>query len=78
MTLLETELKRPVSIQENGRRRTISKREVMIKRLVHKAMEGDARTAHLIFSWLMANAGTLAEQPQVVFQMINRPPKKKS
>jgi len=75
LTLLETELKRPVSVQENGKRRTISKREAMIKRLVHKAMEGDARTAHLIFSWLAANAGTLAEQPQVIFQISNRPPK---
>lgn len=75
LTYLGAELKRLVSVQENGKRKTISKGEAIAKRLVNKAMEGNVRTAHLIFSWQAANAGTLAEQPQVVFQISNRPPK---
>lgn len=77
ITLLESELQKPVTIQENGKRKTVSKKLAIVLRLMHKAMEGDVRASHMIFSWQMANAGTLAEQPQVVFQMINRPPKEK-
>jgi hypothetical protein len=49
LTLLETELKRPVSIQENGKKKTVSKREAMIKRIVHKAMEGPSRVQYDFF-----------------------------
>ena len=42
-TAIEQELQETVTITENGRRRRVSKREVVAKRLVNRAAEGDPR-----------------------------------
>jgi hypothetical protein len=48
-TLIEQELSATVAVNEGGRRRTLSKRAVIAKRLVNKAAEGDFRTVQTLF-----------------------------
>ena len=43
-TILDKELNAPVVIQENGRRKTITKLEATVKQLVNKAASGDQRS----------------------------------
>jgi uncharacterized protein DUF5681 len=47
-TLLEKELKQRVMITENGRRRSITKQEAMVKHLVNKAVSGDRPLMQLL------------------------------
>src|SRR5215470_554897 len=47
-TLLEKELKQRVVVTENGRRRSITKQEAMLKHLVNKAISGDRRLMQLL------------------------------
>jgi Family of unknown function (DUF5681) len=47
-TLLEKELRQRVVINENGRRRSITKQEAMVKHLVNKALSGDRRLIQLM------------------------------
>ena len=47
-TLLEKELRQRVVVNENGRRRSITKQEAMIKHLVNKALSGDRRLLQLM------------------------------
>jgi Family of unknown function (DUF5681) len=47
-TLLEKELKQRVVVTENGRRRSITKQEAMLKHLVNKAVSGDRRLIQLL------------------------------
>jgi len=47
-TLLEKELKQRVVVTENGRRRSITKQEAMVKHLVNKAISGDRRLMQLL------------------------------
>jgi hypothetical protein len=47
-TLLEKELKQRVLVTENGRRRSITKQEAMLKHLVNKAVSGDRRLMQLL------------------------------
>jgi Family of unknown function (DUF5681) len=47
-TLLEKELKERVVVTENGRRRSITKQEAMLKHLVNKAVSGDRRLMQLL------------------------------
>ena len=47
-TLLEDELKQRVVINENGRRRSITKQQAMVKHLVNKAVSGDRRLMQLL------------------------------
>jgi hypothetical protein len=48
-SLLQAELKRSVAITENGRSGKLSKRAVMIRNLVNKAM-GDIRAAQIVIA----------------------------
>ncbi len=48
-TLLARELDQPVRVVENGKRRTIPKRQVMIAQLVNQSAAGDLRAAKMIF-----------------------------
>lgn len=41
VTLLNEELDQPISIQENGKTITVTKREAIIKRMVHSALNAD-------------------------------------
>jgi hypothetical protein len=47
-TLLEKELKQRVVVTENGRRRSITKQEAMVKHLVNKAVSGDRPLMQLL------------------------------
>lgn len=49
-TAIEDELRARVTVTENGRRRRVSKREVIAKRLVNRAAEGDLRAVPLLFN----------------------------
>jgi len=46
--LLEQELSSKVSVNENGRRRTITKLEGMVKQMVNRALAGNDRAVRLI------------------------------
>ena len=48
-TLLGKALNERVNVTENGKRRTMSKREAMLKQLANKAASGDLRVAKLVF-----------------------------
>lgn len=48
--LLEEELKQRVTINENGRRRRITKQAAVIKHMVNKALSGDARLLQMLFN----------------------------
>jgi hypothetical protein len=43
ITLLEKELDQPVIVNENGRKRKLSRRQAMAKRIVADALQGDRR-----------------------------------
>lgn len=49
-TAIEDELRARVTVTENGRRKRVSKREVIAKRLVNRAAEGDLRAVPLLFN----------------------------
>jgi hypothetical protein len=49
-TALEEELNTRVTVTENGRRRRISKREVIAKHLVNKAASGDLKAISLLLN----------------------------
>ena len=47
-TLLNEALDEPVVVSENGRRKTITKKEAIIKQIVNKAASGDHRAIQLL------------------------------
>jgi hypothetical protein len=49
-TALEEELRARVPVTENGRRRKLSKRQVIAKRLVNRAAEGDLKAVPLLLN----------------------------
>lgn len=49
-TAIEEELKARITINENGKRRKISKREAIAKQLVNKAASGDSKAIPLLFN----------------------------
>jgi hypothetical protein len=51
-TFLDQALKETVVVNENGRRKTITKLEAFAKQLVNKATAGDARSGKLLIAWL--------------------------
>ncbi len=51
-TLLEDALNEKVTVKQGGRRRTISKREAMVKQLANKAASGDHRSIQLMVALL--------------------------
>jgi hypothetical protein len=51
-TMMEKVLKEPVFINENGKRRKITKGEALIKQLVNKAIAGDPRSIKLMLGEL--------------------------
>ena len=44
MTLLDKELSQPVVVNENGKTKTISRMQAMVKRLVSQALQGEQRS----------------------------------
>ncbi len=49
-TLVMTTLNEPVTVNENGRRKTISKLRASLKQLVNKAAAGDSRALQLLLA----------------------------
>jgi hypothetical protein len=49
-TLIESELKQPVLVNENGRRRRITKQEALVKHLVNKAVSGNRQLIQLLLN----------------------------
>jgi hypothetical protein len=58
---IEQELDTRVTVTENGRRRRISKREVIAKHLVNKAASGDLKAIPLLLNEARAHQGNLAD-----------------
>jgi len=50
VTAIEGELRARVTVTENGRRKRVTKREVIAKRLVNRAAEGDLRAIPLLLN----------------------------
>lgn len=50
-TLLDEALKERVTVSENGRRRKVTKLEVILKQLVNSAAQGDHRAIRLLLEW---------------------------
>ena len=67
-TAIEQELDARVTVTENGRRRRISKREVIAKHLVNKAASGDLKAIPLLLNEARAHQSNPAEaDPDQVF-----------
>lgn len=66
-TAIEQELKSRVIITENGRRKRISKREVIAKHLVNKAASGDLKAIPLLLNETRAQDSETAAGPDQVF-----------
>ena len=50
-TILVEELEKPVIIKENGAKKTITKKEVIIRQLVNKAMLGESKSTDAVFRY---------------------------
>ena len=67
-TAIEQELVTRITVTENGRRRRVSKREVIAKHLVNKAASGDLKAIPLLLSEARAHQSNPAEaDPDQVF-----------
>ena len=62
-TLLEKELKQRVVVTENGRRRSITKQEAMVKHLVNKAISGDRQLMQLLLDEVRLLEARVASSP---------------
>ena len=62
-TLLEKELKQRVMVTENGRRRSITKQEAMVKHLVNKAVSGDRALMQLLLEEIRLLEARAASSP---------------
>jgi hypothetical protein len=74
-TLLEKELRQRVVVNENGRRRSITKQEAMVKHLVNKALSGDRRLIQLMLEeirLLENRAASSATAVRLSMRPINR------
>jgi hypothetical protein len=52
ITLLEEELDQPVIVNENGRKKKLSRRQAMAKRIVADALQGDRKAIFLLLDVL--------------------------
>jgi hypothetical protein len=62
-TLFEKELKQRVVVTENGRRRSITKQEAMVKHLVNKAVSGDRPLMQLLLEEIRLLEARAASSP---------------
>jgi Family of unknown function (DUF5681) len=62
-TVLEKTLHEKVVINENGRRKTITKLEAAVKQLVNKAASGDLRALHQLAALAAPRMSALLRQP---------------
>jgi hypothetical protein len=62
-TVAEEALREPIAINENGRRKTATKMEVIIKQLVNKAAKGDHRSTQLLMAYVEKHPLTMPASP---------------
>ncbi|MGA0570045.1 DUF5681 domain-containing protein [Variovorax sp. VNK109] len=64
MTLLEQELSEPIVVNEDGRRKKVTRMQAMVKRMVAGALQGDQKSLLTLIE-VMRKTGQLqqAEQP---------------
>ncbi len=58
-TIFDRELSATVAVTEGGKRRKLSKRQVIVKRLIQKAIEGDHRATQTLLKHLEADAAAI-------------------
>lgn len=63
MTLLEQELSQPVVVNEGGRRKTVTRLQAMVKRMVGAALQGEPKAVLTLVDILRRNGGI--EPPEV-------------
>ena len=63
LTLLEQELAQKVVINEGGRRKTVTRMQAMVKRMVAGALQGEPKAVLLLVDLLRRNGGI--EPPEV-------------
>lgn len=51
-TVLEQELAKPITITENGRKKTVPRLDAIVKRMVTEALQGDQKSRNTIFRML--------------------------
>jgi hypothetical protein len=61
-TVIAAALSERVAINENGRRRRITKLEASVKQLVNRAASGEARATQLLLALVQANEARPAQQ----------------
>jgi hypothetical protein len=61
-TVIAAALSERVAINENGRRRRITKLEAAVKQLVNRAASGEARATQLLLALVQANEARPAQQ----------------
>jgi hypothetical protein len=61
-TVIAAALNERVAINENGRRRRITKLDAAVKQLVNRAATGELRATHLLLSLVQANEARPAQQ----------------
>jgi hypothetical protein len=61
-TVVAAALSERVAINENGRRRRITKLEAAVKQLVNRAASGEARATQLLLALVQANEARPAQQ----------------
>ncbi len=59
--VIEEALARRVKVQENGRSRSLSAEQVIVRRLVHDAARGDSRAVRMLFTLRARYDGSPAE-----------------
>lgn len=76
-TELAEELQERIALREGGARRVVSKQRAMLKRLMEKALQGDARSASLVINMVArfldqsaadAEPTVLAEEDQAILE----------
>ncbi len=63
ITLLEKELDQPVIVNENGRKKKLSRRQAMAKRIVADALQGDRKALFLLLDVLRRTDRLASSEP---------------
>jgi len=60
LTILETELNQSIVVNENGKKKTITRMQAMVKRIVAGALQGDLKALMTLFE-ILRRTGKFAE-----------------
>ena len=69
-TLLNEALHEEVVVNENGRRRTLTKLEAAMKQLANRAAAGDHRSLQLLFNQLLTIDRKSGDQPRTLVELL--------